>query len=197
MTLWTDYVECLVTGRRHIWFVCQNWIFTFPKMEILIFFLLSPSFLQGRGKDIRWKITIKCDDVCVISKWGIHLCKAFSCLGGTSVEINLKDIEMKVHLWRFQRHCMQFLCFVSFSVEAIIFLFTESYTHLNFIENEYVYFRNKNATDGEKEITMTFLIMFQHNLIKYTDITSSIVKNLYAFVWQKSIHINQILFRNF
>lgn len=92
---------------------------------------------------------------------------------------------------------MQFLCFVSFSVEAIIFLFTESYTHLNFIENEYVYFGNKNATDGEKEITMTFLIMFQHNLIKYTDITSSIVKNLYAFVWQKSIHINQILFRNF
>lgn len=114
MTLWTDYVECLVTGRRHIWFVCQNWIFTFPKMEILIFFLfLSPEEMKGRGKDIRWKITIKCDDVCVISKWGIHLCKAFSCLGGTSVEINLKDIEMKAHLWRFQRHCMCSFC-VSF-----------------------------------------------------------------------------------
>lgn len=86
-----------------------------------IFFLYSPLFLQGRGKDIRWKITIKCDDVCVISKWGIHLCKAFSCLGGTSVEINLKDIEMKVHLWRFQTHCMQFLCFVSFSVKLSSF----------------------------------------------------------------------------
>lgn len=54
--------------------------------------------------------------------------------------------------------------------EAIIFLFTESYTHLNFIENEYVYFGNKNATDGEKEIPVTFLIMLQHNLVKYTDL---------------------------
>lgn len=119
MTLWTDYVECLVTERRHIWFVCQNWIFTFPKMEILIFF--SPLHFFRGEEDIRWKITIKCDDVCVISKWGIHLCKAFSCLGGTSVEINLKDIEMKVHLWRFQRHCMQFLCFISFSVKLSSF----------------------------------------------------------------------------
>lgn len=85
------------------------------------FDFFSPLHFFRGEEDIRWKITIKCDDVCVISKWGIHLCKAFSCLGGTSVEINLKDIEMKVHLWRFQRHCMQFLCFISFSVKLSSF----------------------------------------------------------------------------
>ena len=154
-------------------------------------FFHSPEEMKGERKDFRWKITIKCDDVCVISKWGIHLCKAFSCLGGTSVEINLKDIEMKVHLWRFQRHCMQFLCFVSFSAKLSSFYLQNLIRTLILLKTNMCIARNKNTTDGEKEIHCDIFNYVAAQSGKIHRLTSSIMKNVHKFISQKNIPLNR------